>query len=72
MARDNGTFVNADNRHPFSAGDVLFVPAGVPHRFEDFTDDDFDTWVSSTAPKAASGRAEHEKGTRRTRKEISA
>lgn len=32
------TFVNGDSRHLFSAGDVLFVPAGVPHRFEDFTD----------------------------------
>ena len=26
------------------AGDVLFVPAGAPHRFEDFSDD-FVTWV---------------------------
>lgn len=39
-----GMFVNGDQRHPFEAGEVLFVPKGVEHRFEDFTDD-FSTWV---------------------------
>jgi mannose-6-phosphate isomerase-like protein (cupin superfamily) len=33
-----GIFVNGSERHPFGPGDVLFVPAGVDHRFEDFTD----------------------------------
>jgi mannose-6-phosphate isomerase-like protein (cupin superfamily) len=28
----------------FSTGDVLFVPAGVEHRFKDFSND-FATWV---------------------------
>ena len=32
-----------------SAGDVLFVPAGAPHRFEDFSDD-FVTWVIFYGP----------------------
>jgi hypothetical protein len=41
---------NGDSRHAFSAGDVLFVPAGVPHRFEDFTDD-FGTWVIFYGPE---------------------
>ncbi|HYQ82636.1 MAG TPA: cupin domain-containing protein, partial [Rubrobacter sp.] len=29
----SGTFVNGPERHPFGPGDVLFVPAGVEHRF---------------------------------------
>lgn len=39
-----GQFRNADERHPFKPGDLLFVPAGVEHRFEDFSED-FATWV---------------------------
>jgi mannose-6-phosphate isomerase-like protein (cupin superfamily) len=55
VARGSGTFVNGNSRHPFSAGDVLFVPAEVPHRFKDFTDD-FGTWVIFYGPE---GGAEH-------------
>jgi mannose-6-phosphate isomerase-like protein (cupin superfamily) len=44
VIRGKGMFVNGDQRHRFQAGDVLFVPAGVTHRFEDFSDD-FLTWV---------------------------
>lgn len=40
----SGDFVNGDTRRPFEAGEVLFVPAGVEHRFENFTED-FATWV---------------------------
>ena len=40
----NGTFVCGDERMTFGVGDVLFVPAGVTHRFEQFSDD-FATWV---------------------------
>ena len=50
VVRGSGWFVNGDRRHPFSVGDVLFVPAGVPHRFEDFTDD-FGTWVVFYGPE---------------------
>lgn len=46
----NGTFVNGDERHPFGPGDVIFVPAGVVHRFEDFGDD-FATWVVFYGPE---------------------
>ena len=46
----SGTFVNGDARHPFEAGEVLFVPAGVEHRFVDFTDD-FATWVFFYGPE---------------------
>src|SRR4028118_2145186 len=35
----SGEFVNGPDRHPFGPGDALFVPAGVVHRFEDFTED---------------------------------
>lgn len=50
VARGSGTFVNGGERHPFGEGDVLFVPAGVEHRFEDFTDD-FATWVVFYGPE---------------------
>jgi mannose-6-phosphate isomerase-like protein (cupin superfamily) len=46
----SGQFVNGDSRHPFTVGEVLFVPAGVEHRFEEFTDD-FATWVFFYGPE---------------------
>jgi mannose-6-phosphate isomerase-like protein (cupin superfamily) len=46
----SGMFVNGDNREPFEAGEVLFVPAGIEHRFEDFSDD-FATWVFFYGPE---------------------
>lgn len=45
-----GEFVNGDARHPFAPGDVLFVPAHVPHRFEDFTED-LAVWVFFYGPE---------------------
>ncbi len=44
-----GFFVNGDTRRPFEPGEVLFVPAGVEHRFEDFGLD-FATWVFFYGP----------------------
>src|SRR6266850_3421365 len=35
----SGYFRNGADRHRFSPGDVLFVPARVEHRFEEFTGD---------------------------------
>lgn len=46
----SGYFVNDGERHPFQPGEVLFVPAGVEHRFEDFTED-FATWVFFYGPE---------------------
>ena len=37
-------------RHGFSAGDFLFAPAGVEHRFVNFTDN-FYTWVIFYGPE---------------------
>ncbi len=39
-----GLFQNGPDQYPFSPGDLLFVPAGVEHRFLEFTED-FKTWV---------------------------
>ncbi len=44
-----GWFVNGDSRERFEAGDILFVPANVEHRFEEFSDD-FGTWVIFYGP----------------------
>jgi mannose-6-phosphate isomerase-like protein (cupin superfamily) len=44
-----GWFVNGPARDRFAPGDVLFVPAGTVHRFEEFTDD-FQTWVIFYGP----------------------
>jgi mannose-6-phosphate isomerase-like protein (cupin superfamily) len=45
-----GYFVNGSDRHPFEPGEVLFAPAGVEHRFEEFTKD-FSTWVFFYGPE---------------------
>ena len=46
----SGYFVSGDTRQPFEPGEVLFVPAGVVHRFEEFTHD-FATWVFFYGPE---------------------
>jgi len=35
----SGYFQKGTARHAFQPGEVLFVPAGTAHRFEQFTDD---------------------------------
>lgn len=45
-----GWFVNGAARHPFGPHDVLFVPAGAVHRFEEFTAD-FAVWVVFYGPE---------------------
>jgi mannose-6-phosphate isomerase-like protein (cupin superfamily) len=44
-----GDFVCGDRRARFAPGDALFVPAGVVHRFEDFSDD-LGVWVMFYGP----------------------
>lgn len=50
IVRGEGMFVNGDVRHPFETGDVMFVPAGEVHRFEDFSED-LVTWVIFWGPE---------------------
>jgi mannose-6-phosphate isomerase-like protein (cupin superfamily) len=52
----SGQFVNGPVRHPFGAGDVLFVPAGIVHQFESFTDD-LVTWVIFYGPEGGESPA---------------
>jgi oxalate decarboxylase/phosphoglucose isomerase-like protein (cupin superfamily) len=50
IASGSGTFRRADRVCNFNAGDLLFVPAHVAHRFESFSDD-FRTWVIFFGPE---------------------
>jgi mannose-6-phosphate isomerase-like protein (cupin superfamily) len=50
VARGSGWFRNGVDGHPFEPGDVLFVPAGRVHRFEDFTND-LIVWVVFYGPE---------------------
>ena len=50
VAQGRGSFVNGGARHAFGPGDVLFVPAGVVHRFEDFSED-LVLWVVFYGPE---------------------
>ena len=50
VVRGEGWFVNGPARHRFGPGDLLFVAAGVEHRFEDFTDD-LAVWVVFYGPE---------------------
>ena len=51
----SGWFRNGESRERFIAGQVLFVPAGIPHRFEDFSPD-FATWVFFYGPEGGEAR----------------
>jgi mannose-6-phosphate isomerase-like protein (cupin superfamily) len=50
VVQGKGTFLRGDARQPFGPGDFLFVPAGVVHRFEAFTDDLL-VWVIFYGPE---------------------
>lgn len=50
VAQGRGRFLNGGVRHRFGPGDVLFVPAGVVHRFEDFSED-LAVWVFFYGPE---------------------
>lgn len=49
VARGQGSFVRGGERVRVALNDVLFVPAGMEHRFEDFSDD-FAVWVMFYGP----------------------
>jgi mannose-6-phosphate isomerase-like protein (cupin superfamily) len=50
VASGTGVFMRAGERFPFVPGDLLFVAAGVPHRFDGFGDD-FGVWVMFYGPQ---------------------
>jgi len=55
VVQGKGEFINGESRQPIAAGDFLFVPAGVEHRFVEFTDD-LIVWVIFYGPEGG----EHE------------
>jgi mannose-6-phosphate isomerase-like protein (cupin superfamily) len=50
VARGHGIFLEGDRRIAFEPGDFLFVPARIPHRFEQFSDD-LTLWVMFYGPE---------------------
>lgn len=56
VIRGSGSFVKGEERRPFQAGDVIFVEAGVPHRFEGYAED-FATWVVFWGPRGGEAKA---------------
>lgn len=46
----SGTYFIDGDRTKFVAGDFLYAPAGVEHRFEKFSED-FQTWVAFYGPE---------------------
>jgi mannose-6-phosphate isomerase-like protein (cupin superfamily) len=50
VARGKGVFFDGVARHTVEAGSFLFVAAGQPHRFEDFSAD-FAVWVFFYGPE---------------------
>jgi quercetin dioxygenase-like cupin family protein len=54
VARGDGDFVVSGKRHPCSPNDLLYVPAHVPHRFENISAD-FAVWVLFFGPEKKQG-----------------
>jgi mannose-6-phosphate isomerase-like protein (cupin superfamily) len=50
VARGTGMFWDGEQQTPFGPGDFLFVAAGRPHRFENFSDD-LAVWVMFYGPE---------------------
>lgn len=50
VARGHGEFVCGDTRKKFQQTDLLFVPAGKSHRFENFSED-LTLWVIFYGPE---------------------
>ena len=50
MLPAGGTRAGVSTSEVFGPGDLIFVPAGAEHRFEDFSDD-LETWVAFYGPE---------------------
>jgi mannose-6-phosphate isomerase-like protein (cupin superfamily) len=50
VAKGSGEFVCGDSRRAFGPGELLFVPAGMVHRFEKFSND-LTVWVIFYGPQ---------------------
>ena len=55
IVRGHGDFYRDGKILDCKAGDLLFVPAGMSHHFENFSDD-FATWVIFYGPDGGSGK----------------
>ena len=55
VASGSGEFVSGEARETFGPNDFLFAPAGVEHRFENFTED-FYVWVLFYGPDGGEAR----------------
>lgn len=56
VARGRGQFYNGETTVPVEAGAFLFVPAGVEHRFEQFSED-FAVWVFFYGPQGGEAQS---------------
>jgi mannose-6-phosphate isomerase-like protein (cupin superfamily) len=56
VAQGSGEFVSDQGRQRFGPHDLLFAPAGVEHRFENFTDD-LIVWVMFYGPEGGEAAA---------------
>src|SRR5262245_7931927 len=50
VAQGRGIYFDGVARRSFRAGDLIFAPAGIEHRFEEFTED-FTVWVIFYGPE---------------------
>jgi mannose-6-phosphate isomerase-like protein (cupin superfamily) len=57
VVRGSGQFFDGQRQHPVESGSFLFVPAGQPHRFEDFSAD-FTVWVAFYGPEGGESISE--------------
>lgn len=56
VTRGRGRFFDGNQQYPVETGSFLFVPAGRPHRFEDFSSD-FAVWAAFYGPEGGESDA---------------
>ena len=61
VARGHGEFFDGAKLNAVGAGSFIFVPAGQPHRFENFSSD-FAVWVAFYGPEGGEAAAPHSVG----------